>query len=235
MSRWFFLVTFGLAACSSSSTNEGGAGGAATGGAGGSTGGSGGNAGAGGSLTGGAGGSVTGGAGGSVTGGASGSGGGGGNDGGGQAGSGAVAGTGGASYVVGKAGSVYCGPTAAECPLVAGGKCCFDKSSGALTCQKSTAGCLTVELKCDSTNDCATGQVCCLQSALIGGKPFATCTAKASCQTLVSDGGIPSPPAYQLCDPSHVSPTECEYPANSTCKPATSSQGVPAEYFVCQT
>ncbi|MBE7482431.1 MAG: hypothetical protein HS104_20920 [Polyangiaceae bacterium] len=216
-------------ACSSSSTNTANAGGASgSAGSGGATGGTNAAGGSAGAATGGEGGTA-----GAATG-----------------GSGGAAGAGGSSDasvdapvdvaveasapVVGVAGSVWCGEAAPKCSLANGGKCCYSSGDAgpSFVCQASAASCSTLTIQCDSNNDCASGQVCCLISKLLNPSSSATCKATSECEKTTLDGGATTTFATQLCDPTKTSPTECVYPAGASCKPVTTSS-LPKQYFIC--
>ena len=140
--------------------------------------------------------------------------------------------------VVGAAGSVWCGASAAKCSLSNGGKCCYANNGDAgakYVCQSASATCATTVLKCDSTSDCVKGEVCCLFSSFVSSAPpVASCKPAAECKpTTIGDASLPTVLATQLCDPSKVSPTECVYPSGSSCKPSTSAH-LPGTYFTCK-
>lgn len=221
-------------ACSSSSENKV----AGTGATGGSTGGAGGVAGASGGTT------STGATGGTSTGGAAGATGG-------SAGAAGAAGSSDAGIndasgdapaeagppVVGKAGSVWCGDGAATCSVTTGGQCCYSNQGDAgpkYVCQGATGSCNDTTIKCDSNNDCGSGEVCCYQYTFFTQYAIASCQPTSNCKPSTSDGGVTIvKSATQLCDPTKVSPTECVYPASSSCQPTTLS-ALPAAYFGCK-
>lgn len=220
---WGGAVLLSIWACSSSTTTTSNAGGASgSAGTGGATGGS----------------SGAGGSDGAATGGEGGTGGGSGAGGGSDAGSDAPLDVAveASAPVVGIAGSVWCGAAAPSCSLANGGKCCYSGGGDAgpsFVCQTSAASCPTLTIRCDSNNDCASGQVCCLSSKLLVNESSATCKAAGDCQKSTSDAGVTTSFATQLCDPTKTSPTECVYPAGSSCKPVITSS-IPAQYFICK-
>lgn len=192
----FVAISSAFGACSSESTNTGSSGaGGSTGGAaatGGSTsgGGSGGSAGAGSGGTAGQGGTGT-------------DAGLGGSDGGGTDGGGT---DGGVSKPPAK---VACGTAAPSCPTNPG-RCCFEVSKNSPVCQLEAAPCdpaQNTRILCDGSQDCASGEVCCLTKPLIspvdsgGYHPTAAC-AKA-CKP------SPFPYTVQVCDLKQTSPTQC--------------------------
>ena len=117
------------------------------------------------------------------------------------------------------ASSVACGATA-SCPTNPG-RCCWNTVTA--VCQQGASNCpsdsgirVQTLIDCDGSEDCPTGQVCCL----IPNTTTLLFTVKcaSACNGLT------------LCNPLHVTPGDCVN--GGTCRP-NSGLGLPPEYYIC--
>ncbi len=147
-----------------------------------------------------------------------------------------MAGAGGDPYI---AGYVVCG-SVAGCPLANSGKCCYAQMDQSSACQAAAASCEAVmsgttyygktTIQCDSSSDCAVGEICCYTEIYIGRST--ACAVPSACV----DAPPPGPGGYatyrrQVCDPNVVAPTEC---LSGSCKVATGfSQALPSYLYLC--
>jgi hypothetical protein len=157
------------------------------------------------------------------------------------AGAGAVAGTTGAGGSGFASGYVVCG-SVTNCPLGNGGQCCYFDMDQSSACQGVGGTCESVvpvgtnpgyertSIACDSTNDCASNEICCYSNIYVGSST--ACAPAASCVDMSSS----TPFGYttyrrQVCDPYKVAPTEC---LSGTCQKATNySTSLPPYLYLC--
>ncbi len=158
---------------------------------------------------------------------------------GGAAGAGSsIGGSGGSSSP--SSGSVVCGQVT-NCPLNGGGRCCYSAMDQSSACQGPGATCDAVPastpgtyyvkttIACDSSNDCAAGEICCYTQLYISSST--ACMAAASCVDVTGPTGGYNTYRRQVCDPARVAPTEC---LSGSCKTATTySQNLPSYLYLC--
>ncbi len=136
-------------------------------------------------------------------------------------------------------GTVVCGQVAA-CPLKDGGRCCYSAMDQSSACQGFAATCEPVPatggmyyvkttIGCDSSNDCAAGEICCYTQLYISSST--ACMTPSSCVDVPPPTGGYNTYRRQVCDPTRIAPTEC---LSGSCKAApTYSQNLPAYLHLC--
>jgi len=108
-------------------------------------------------------------------------------------------------------GEIACGAMSCALPLQV---CCVTPTRSTCVEASQTALCSDLVVRCDSSNDCASGHVCCARPS-DGGLASVQCRDTAACT---------APGDVVLCDPNDSA--EC-----SACAPA--SPPVPAGYYRC--
>ncbi|MBX3127201.1 MAG: hypothetical protein KF718_10830 [Polyangiaceae bacterium] len=135
---------------------------------------------------------------------------------------------------VGVAGKVKCDDNL-ECSLTSGGgqlaqKCCWNSSTESGSCALSVNSCTSplTTIRCDSKNDCSSGQVCCYTRSLLVSPTMPSATCQDTCPSGTQIGVT----RFELCAPAPLPVLPCGI--NASCVPVTNNPYLPAGYHRCQ-
>jgi hypothetical protein len=137
-------------------------------------------------------------------------------------------------------GYVVCG-SVTDCPLVNGVRCCYTQMDESSACQSASATCESVgpsnatapnirtSIVCDSSNDCASNEICCYSNMYINSST--ACVPASSCVDMPPGAGGYTTYRRQVCDPAKVAPTEC---LSGTCQTGTNyGPFMPPYLYLC--